>query len=257
VRRRPRLARFLRADADPQRSAGVAVAAAAGALVLGAVGVGVLLLMIRSGKGLASLDLRAAEFAARHASSATTWVLRQISVLGGTSGVIVVALVAGVIEYRRWRSRAVFTFLATVVAGQFAISNLVKWGVDRARPAIDQLTGFAGTSFPSGHATAAAATFSAIALLFGHNRSETTRAVLTGAGVALAVAVASTRVLLGVHWFTDVLGGLVVGWTWFAICSIAFGGRWLHFGAPLETAERVAEQVPTTTGSDLRRTTGS
>jgi hypothetical protein len=73
VRRRPRLARFLRADDDAQRSAGVAVAAAALALVLGAVGIGVLLLMIRSGKGLASLDVRAAEFAARHASDATTW----------------------------------------------------------------------------------------------------------------------------------------------------------------------------------------
>jgi undecaprenyl-diphosphatase len=167
--------------------------------------------------------------------------------LGGTSGIIVVALAAAMVEYRRSRSRSAFTFLATVVIGQFAIANLVKWVVDRARPTIDQLTGFAGTSFPSGHSTAAAATFAAIALLVGRNRSETTRAVLAGAAVAVAVAVASTRVLLGVHWFTDVVGGLLIGWTWFTICSIAFGGRWLHFAAPVEIAEQVAEQTPSPT----------
>jgi membrane-associated phospholipid phosphatase len=41
-------------------------------------------------------------------------------------------------------------------------------------------------------------------------------------------------VLLGVHWVTDVAAGLALGWSWFALCAIAFGGRLLHFGAPLE-----------------------
>jgi membrane-associated phospholipid phosphatase len=44
-----------------------------------------------------------------------------------------------------------------------------------------------------------------------------------------------------VHWFTDVLAGLIFGWTWFAVCSIAFGGRLLHFGAPAEQAQRAVE----------------
>jgi undecaprenyl-diphosphatase len=133
------------------------------------------------------------------------------------------------------------------VLGQVLLTNTTKWLVSRPRPNIAQLTGFAGSSFPSGHSATAAATFAAAAFLLGRGRSQRAKAFFAAIAVGVAVGVATTRVLLGVHWFTDVLAGLALGWGWFALCSIAFGGRMLRFGEPVAVAEVVAEKVPAST----------
>ena len=151
---------------------------------------------------------------------------------------IAVSLSAAVMQYLRTRTRAVIGFLAIVVVGQVLVTNLTKLLVDRPRPDIHRLTGFSGSSFPSGHAATAAATFAAVALLVGRGRTRRTKALLAAGAGGLAVAVATTRVLLGVHWLTDVIAGLAMGWAWFAIASIAFGGRVLRFGQPAQVAEQ-------------------
>ena len=131
-------------------------------------------------------------------------------------------------------------FLTLVVGGQFAMSNGIKFLVERTRPDLSRLTGYAGSSFPSGHATAAAATLAAVALVTTRGRSRETKAIAAAIAAGLAAIVAATRVFLGVHWFTDVVAGLLLGWGWFSLCSIAFGGRLLSFGLPVDAAEKVA-----------------
>ncbi|MBA2634975.1 MAG: phosphatase PAP2 family protein, partial [Chloroflexi bacterium] len=66
------------------------------------------------------------------------------------------------------------------------------------------------------------------------------RAALAGAAAGLTVMVAGSRVLLDVHWLSDVIAGLALGSAWFSICAIAFGGRLLRFGAVADEAARVA-----------------
>jgi undecaprenyl-diphosphatase len=241
VRRHPKLQDFLADRRDPAVVTGLTLTLAVVTVVLALAGVGILLAMIRANTGLADFDLRFAEFAARNASPTSTTILRDLSNVGGTMGVIVIGLVVCAIELKRLPSRAVPAFLVLCIGGQFAVANLIKVLVDRARPAIDQLTGFSSTSFPSGHAVAAAATLAGCAFLLTRRRSHRVRVVLAGIAAGLAAAVASTRVFLGVHWFTDVLAGLLIGWAWFAICSIAFGGPLLRFGVPVAVAESEAD----------------
>jgi undecaprenyl-diphosphatase len=243
VRARPLLARWLRSHADPERSTRFALTSAVVLVAAGATAIGVLLLMIHTNSGLAHYDLSAARWGASHATETSSRVLRDVSLLGGTPAMILIAVAVSTFEYVRTRRSAVFAFFALVVVGQNVVVNLTKFAVDRARPSISQLTGFSGASFPSGHAATAAATFAAAALLLGRDRTRSVQVLLAGAVGAIAVAVATTRVLLGVHWLTDVVAGLIVGWAWFALCSVAFGGRTLRFAQPVRVAEETADAL--------------
>ncbi|HEU4839866.1 MAG TPA: phosphatase PAP2 family protein [Ilumatobacteraceae bacterium] len=238
-----RLAR--RHHPTPSAATAEALGLAAAAVVIGTATAGAILVMIKTRSGFARADTPFARWAAEHATAASTEVMRAISDLGGTRYVVVVALAVTGVELLRDRRWTIPAFVAMTVGGQFLLSNGIKWIVDRARPTVSPLTGFAGTSFPSGHSVAAAATWACVAFLLGRRRHRHARAVLLGGAVAIAVAVGATRVALGVHWTTDVVAGLLLGWTWFALCAIAFGGRVLHFGEPVEVIEAEADQPVT------------
>lgn len=237
--------RHLRRHYDPRTETGVALIAASAMVVVGTVGVGVLLTMVREHVGFARWDSSLARFGAEHASAWTTRVLKDVSFwFGSTLGVIVLAVVVLVVEMRRKPTLAVPLFLLVTLGGQVLISNSIKLVVDRARPDVLRLSNALGSSFPSGHTTAAAASMAAFALLLGRGRSRRTKIALAGVAGGLAACVACTRVFLGVHWFTDVLAGLALGWGWFAVSSIAFGGRLLRFGVPVEQGGAVATHTP-------------
>lgn len=241
ARHRPRLRALLRSRMDPATETGLLLSVAVVAVVVSLTVVGVVAEMVRSKRGLAAYDLRFADWAALHATPSSTHQLRTLSQLGGYVTVTIIAFLVAGIEHRRHLGRSVVPMLVLVVGGQFAVTNAIKFTVDRARPAVSQLTGYAGTSFPSGHAAAAAASYAVFALLLTRRRSPLVKAIGGGVAVAIATGVAATRVLLGVHWLTDVVAGLFVGWAWFVLLSMAFGGRVLRFG---DTLRKAADQLP-------------
>ena len=140
-----------------------------------------------------------------------------------------------VLVVERRRAERVRRLVAAVYLGQAALVNLTKLLVDRARPVLDRLAGFASSSFPSGHsATQRRHVRGLRPAPRPPPRSVGTPRCSVPSPSACAVAVASSRVLLGVHWITDTVAGLAIGWAWFAVCSIAFGGRLVRFGQPAD-----------------------
>jgi undecaprenyl-diphosphatase len=225
IDRHPRVRRFLRERFDRQSRRGFLVTVAF-VLVFGvAVLVGLLLDMVHAGSGLAELDDEVAEWGAAHASSAAVDVMEVATHLGGTPVVILVLVALAVYDYSRRREVEVFVFVAAVGIGQNVIANLLKLIVDRERPDVLQLVAVHSPSFPSGHSTGAAACWATVAFVLGRGRSSLVQALLAGGAIVIAVTVATSRALLGVHWLTDIVAGLAIGWGWFALVVLAFRTR--------------------------------
>jgi membrane-associated phospholipid phosphatase len=234
---RVRLGRFVRRRLDPEAATGLALTVSLGLIFLAALGFGLVSDMVTSRTGLYRWDAAAADWGARNATPTSTRVLGWLTWLGGTAVVLPLALLLGALEWLRRRRAAVLGFLLLVVVGQNLISNGVKLLVQRERPPVPHLADSSGFSFPSGHSAAAAATYAAVALVLGRGRPWRVKAMLAAGAAAVTVAVAASRVLLGVHWLTDVVGGVALGFGWFVVCAIAFGGALLHFAAPAERVE--------------------
>ena len=251
---RARAARFLRRRLDPEAATGLALTVALGLILAAALGFGLVSDMVSTHTGLYRWDASAAAWGAEPANPTSTRVLGLITWLGATVTVVSVSVALGVLEWVERRRLAVLAFLVMVVAGQNLIANTVKALVDRERPPVPHLAPSSGFSFPSGHTAAAAATWAAVALGLGRGRPLPVKAWLAAGAAAITVAVASSRVLLGVHWLTDVIGGAALGFGWFVVCSVAFGGALLHFGAP---AERVEAEEARLSGVQEPRTRGA
>jgi undecaprenyl-diphosphatase len=221
---------------DPAAATGVGMTLAAVAVIVAGLFVGVLALLIRRDPSLLSLDEVVERWSGGAASAVSDAVLGTITHFGDTVVVIAIGLAVATWAAIKHRSAGAFGFLVLVIGGQALIVNLIKLGVARARPTFAPRAGFSGASFPSGHSATAAACFLGFALVLAVSSAPRARAVLMATAVAIGVTVASTRVLLGVHWLSDALAGLAVGWAWYVVCSAAFGGRLLRYGAPVETA---------------------
>ncbi len=240
---RPWLRRLLAQRLDAEAATGLVLTLALALAVGGGLVVGVLAYLMRSSGTLVSIDRSAGQWGQDHATSWSTDVIQRVTDLGGTWFVLLLAAVVCVVEYVRVPNRWIPVFLLTVLVGEVVLVNAVKELLHRVRPTFNPIAETLGPSFPSGHSATAAALYAAVALVLARRRSPRTRSLLAGAAVGIAIGVAASRVLLGVHWLSDVVAGLAFGWGWFAVCAIAFGGRFLSFGQPAKKAARVAERA--------------
>ena len=237
--RHPRVLRFVRQRLDRTSAGGLLLTVAFGIVFVIAAGLGLLVDLVDENARVASIDASVSEWGSRNASSDAATVLKAVTQLGSTVVVFVVLVVVAAIDYRRRKSRSVFAFLAIVLGGELILNNALKVIVGRDRPSVLRLVGASGLSFPSGHTAAAAAGWSAAALVLSRDRARPVRALAASIAVLVAAAVGTSRALLGVHWVTDVVGGLLLGWGWFFLVAVSFGGRRQELGSSV-SAETVA-----------------
>jgi undecaprenyl-diphosphatase len=106
--------------------------------------------------------------------------------------------------------------VALAVAGEVTIFLLVTLLVDRQRPPVRHLDQAPPTSsFPSGHVAAAVCMYGALAVLANERaRSALVRGLFVALAVLIPLAVALSRLYRGMHYLSDVLGGVILGVTW-------------------------------------------
>ncbi|MDO9165946.1 MAG: phosphatase PAP2 family protein [Rhodoferax sp.] len=131
--------------------------------------------------------------------------------------VIVVAL-GWFLAHRLWRT-AIYWLAAAGVAE--ALVQVIKVALHRPRPGALH-AGVAQFSFPSGHATLSLVVYGFLAFLLCVQASRRLRVFIVSAVVLLIGLVAWSRLYLGVHWMSDVVGGLSFGTAWIAALAVAY-----------------------------------
>ena len=142
-----------------------------------------------------------------------------ITMLG--DGFVLTAMMATIVGWlvwrRAWRAAIAST---TIFLGGKLFAVLLKYGIQRPRP-LEEYSGSEIFSFPSGHATMAAITFGILAVLASHAMNRWSRSLVYAICGLIVITIAYSRVYLGVHWLSDVLGGVMFGGVMVAAFGVA------------------------------------
>jgi undecaprenyl-diphosphatase len=145
--------------------------------------------------------------------------LLDLTALGGPTVLTLVVLAVIGFLLLQTRHRTALFVVATWLSGELVTSGL-KHAFNRPRPTIvPPLREVFSTSFPSGHAMESAIVYLTLgAILMRVAEDRLTKVYCLGIAVLLTVLVGTSRVYLGVHYPTDVIGGWTIGFAWASIC---------------------------------------
>lgn len=212
---------FLERRFDSSQRFGLYVTVGLILAVAGATLLGVVVEDVLGREELALMDRPVLRFLMLHRAPALTDVMKVLTMLGSTGSVVGVLGLAAIGSYFRTRQGRWPLFLLVTTVGAVGLDNVIKLLVQRPRPELHPLVRAAGSSFPSGHATAAAALCGGLAYLLTRHRSWKTSVRIWAIGVFASLLIGFSRVYLGVHWPTDVLAGLLLGGFWTAVTATA------------------------------------
>jgi undecaprenyl-diphosphatase len=179
-----------------------------------------------------ALDTWATPFLHGFASPGMDSLMTALTTMGSSLVLLPLfgVLVLGLIWRRRFGAAG---FLTVASGGALVLNAAMKIFFQRPRPVLDYAQALSDYSFPSGHTMNAFVFYVAVALIvwsvFGRPAGVVAMACATG----LAIGVGISRIYLGFHFLTDVVGGLTAGTVWLLIVGAAFRARptWWQWGS--------------------------
>lgn len=231
---------------DPGARYGLRVSLLALALVLVAVPFGLLLDQVVRNGPLVGADTSAANhlhgWVLTH--DGVEQALRVLSFFGGPLWFYLL-LGAGALFWWLQGARRLSVYLVTTGVLGGLVDTVVKVVVNRDRPSLeDPIATAHGKSFPSGHAMLATYGYGALLLAFLPVLPRRVRPAAILGWLVLVGAIAFSRLGLGVHYVSDVLGGIVLGLAWLAVSTAAFSVWRVERGRPrVEPTEGVEPEV--------------
>jgi undecaprenyl-diphosphatase len=157
-----------------------------------------------------------------------SWLAPMASFISAILGPVVLATVGVALSIyffikKRWRH---FYIILSSLVGVYFLAEFIKNAIGSLRPS-DALVHLSDFSFPSGHATAVAGALILVVYFFAPIiRSKSWRWFLVLGLSFLAILVGASRLVLGVHWLSDVIAGYSLGifWTTAMILGVRYGG---------------------------------
>jgi len=136
---------------------------------------------------------------------------------------VIASVAAMVLAWLLWRRNwhVAGYWAAAVGFGQIA-ATLLKLVLQRPRPLPDIYHGLSTYAFPSGHAVMSTVVYGFLAVLIARHLPSPRRWMAYALAALLIVAIALSRLYLGAHWLSDVLGGMSLGLAWVCLLGIAY-----------------------------------
>ena len=171
---------------------------------------------------LPSLDHRAALLVQSYESPGVTLAAKTISLAGSVAFLSVASFCAAIVFIRKGWLDAVLGLALTMIGGGL-LNTLLKHFFARERPMFEKpLVSLSTFAFPSGHTMGATLFYMFLAAIVAYAmKSRRIRVLAFSCAMLIVALIGATRIYLGAHFFTDVLGAIAAGLAWLAFCWTA------------------------------------
>ena len=175
------------------------------------------------GETIDAFDNRITDYVTSFRTPALNNFFQFVTDLGDVYAYIVATTIAAVFFFFKLKNKKFILQLLGVLILSALANMALKEAFDRARPTIEHMVVVKSLSYPSGHAMSAMAFYGfLIYLVFHIKMSKWLRIFLTILFSALIFFIGLSRIYLGVHFPSDVMGGFTAGLIWIAFCVVLF-----------------------------------